>query len=267
MNHYLPNRVFDRRWWVVLPCVVLLVAYVAISTDALARQMQSASPTIWEIVINVLSDRFIVHHGLTNLFIYAVSNVGVAGQLDMQLLLRLRARRIWLKAIISCVLVIVALYIGLVILSTVVVGLPFAHFSHNWSGYFDAYRESFWLPEVATIWLQLSPVLTITFMAILMSLAWLFMGVVALLVVVVTQRAFFGFLAAWFLNYSALISIDINWLHDYWLARYMFLWNEAVIADSLLLHFLASCLYWVVLIGVMLTVLQYTVLRIDFTAH
>lgn len=268
-NYYLPYRVLDRRWWIIGPSVILLVAYLVSSMTTLARQTESPSPTIWEMMINVLTNRLIIHHGLTNLFIYKISNLGTLENLDMQLLLRIRSRRNWLKALETCLLSVVALYISLIVVSTLVAALPFAQFSHEWSGYFQAYRERFWLPQATTIWLQPSPVLTVAMMAILMSLAWLFMALSTLLATILTQRALFGFLTALFLNYSALFAVSskIAWLRDLWLARYMFLWNESVIANSIPLHFLTACLYWLTLNGIALIALWHVVVKVDFTAH
>lgn len=267
VKHYLPNRILDRRWLLAIPFVTALTLYVVIDTASLANWEQwQSSPTSWDMLMGILTNHHIVHHGLVNVFIYLASGIGLTEQLETQLLLRIGSRKDWLKTQIVCLLSCVALYLGLVLLSTLIAALPFARFSWEWEGGFmQAYLSQQGLPAT---WLQVSPALTTLFAIVLMGLAWLFIGVSTILATILTQRPVLGFLCGMLLNYSAFIiaQTDALWLQKIWLSRYMFLWNNPAIADSIQTHFLVSCLYWVVLNAIGLTALWVSVKKMDFTA-
>ncbi len=267
VNHYLPNRVLDNRWLLSIPFVIALVLYTVLETASQARWQQwQSSPTIWDMLIGVLTNHHIVHHGLVNLFIYLVSGIGLTEQLEIQLLLRMGSRKDWLKTQAFCLLAYTLLYLGLVLLSTLIVALPVARFSWQWEGGFmQAYLAQQGLPA---IWLQVSPGLTALFAIILMGMAWLFIGLSTVLTTILTQRPVLGFLCGIILNYSTFIiaQTDALWLQKIWLSRYIFLWSNPIIADSIPTHFLVSCLYWVVMNAIGLTVLWLSVTKLDFTA-
>lgn len=266
-NHYLPNRVLDKRWLLAIPFVIALVLYTVIETASQARwQPWQSSPTSWDMLIGVLTNHHIVHHGLVNIFIYLVSGIGLTEQLETQLLLRMGSRKDWLKTQTFCLVSYTVLYLGLVLLSTLIVALPFARFSWQWEGGFmQAYLAQQGLPA---IWLQVSPGLTALFAIILMGMAWLFIGLSTVLTTILTQRPVLGFLCGILLNYSTFIiaQTDALWLQKIWLSRYMFLWSNPIIADSIPTHFLVSCLYWVVLNTIGLAALWVSVTKLDFTA-
>jgi hypothetical protein len=267
VHHYLPNRVLDRRWLLAIPFMVALVLFATLETASQARWQQwQSSPTIWDMLIGILANHHIVHHGLVNIFIYLVSGIGLTEQLETQLLLRIGSRKGWLKAQVICLLSYTVFYLSLILLSTLIVTLPLARFSWQWEGGFmQAYLAQQGLPA---IWLQVSPVLTALFAIVLMGLAWLFMGLSAVLITILTQRPILGFLCGMILNYSTFIiaQTDALWLRKIWLSRYMFLWSNPVIADSIPVHFVVSCLYWIILNTIGLTALWVLAKKLNFTA-
>lgn len=265
VNHYLPHKVLDRRWLLAIPFTIALISYSVFGMASLASQVQSL-PTTWDVVIGVFTNNYIVHHGLINIFIYLISGIGMADQLESQLLLRIGTRKNWLKAQVICLLSCVAFYMSLVLLSVLIVALPFTRFSWQWEDFIYSYLGQQGLPA---IWLQISPGLTVVFMVILMGLAWIFIGVSTVFTTILTQRPVFGFLCGMILNYSAFIIAQTNslWLQKVWFSRYMFLWNNPVIADSILVHFIVSFLYWVILNAIGLTALSLLVKKLDYTAN
>lgn len=267
VNHYLPNRVLDRRWLLAIPFVIALVLYAVLETVSQARLQQwQSSPTSWDMLIGILTNHHIVHHGLVNIFIYLISGIGLTEQLETQLLLRIGSRKDWLKTQIICLISYTVFYLTLVLLSTLIVSLPLARFSWQWEGGFmQAYLSQQGLPA---IWLQVSPGLTTLFAIILMGMAWLFIGLSTVLTTILTQRPVLGFLCGVILNYSTFIiaQTDALWLQKIWLSKYMFLWSNPVIADSIPIHFMVSCLYWVILNAIGLIALRVLVKKLDFTA-
>jgi hypothetical protein len=264
VNHYLPNKVLDRRWLLAIPFAIALISYSVFGMASLASQGQSL-PTTWDVVIGVFTDSHIVHHGLNNIFIYLISGIGLTEQLETQIMLRLGSRKDWLKTQIISLLVCTVLYLSLVLLSTLIIALPFVQFSWQWGDFIHAYLGQQGLPA---IWLQISPGLTVVFMIILMGMAWIFIGISTVFTTILTQRPVFGFLCGMILNYSAFIIAQTNslWLQKVWFSRYMFLWNNPVIADSILVHFIVSCLYWAILNAIGLTALSILIKKLDFIA-
>jgi len=266
VNHYLPNRVLDRRWLLAIPFVVILILYVVLETKSQSRWQQwQSSPTNWDMLIGILSNRYIIHHGLINIFIYLVSGTGMTEQMETQLLFRMGSRKGWLKTQIVCLLSYIVFYLALILISTLIITLPLARFSWQWEGGFmQAYLAQQQMP---IIWLQVSPVLTALFATVLMGMAWLFIGLSTISTTILTQRPVFGFLCGMVLNYSTFIiaQTDIIWLQKIWFSRYMFLWSNPLIADSIPVHFLFSCLYWIFLNAIGLIALWVLTKKLDFT--
>lgn len=262
VNHYLPNKVLDRRWLLAIPFAIALISYSVFGMASLASQGQYV-PTTWDVIIGVFTDHHIVHHGLNNVFIYLISGIGLTEQLESQILFRVGKRGNWLKAQVICLLSYVVLYMCLILLSILIVALPFTQFSWQWGSFVHSYLGQQGLPSV---WLQISPGLSVAFMVILMGLAWIFIGIFIVFTTILTQRPVLGFLCGMILNYSAFIiaQTDSLWLQKVWFSRYMFLWNNPVISNSLLIHFIVSCLYWVILNVIGLIALSILVKKLDF---
>lgn len=266
VNHYLPNRVLDWRWLLALPFVIALVLYAVLDTVSMSRWEQwQSQPTLWDMLIGVLGNHHLVHHGLVNMFIYLVSGIGAGEQLETQLLLRIGSRKDWLKAQVFCLFAYTVFYLMLVLLSALIIAQPFTRFSWGWE---DSFTQIYLThQELPAIWLQISPGLTTLLAVVLMGMAWLFIGLSTVFITILTQRPVFGFLCGMILNYSAFIlsQTDVLWLQKIWFSRYMFLWNSSVIGNSIPTHFMAACLYWITLNTIGLAALWFFAQKLNFT--
>jgi hypothetical protein len=246
LTYYLPRRVFRRRWLLAIPFSTLLIAYIVFETLAI-HQGQSA-PNIWEMWVEVLNYPQILHHGMLNTLIYLMSGLGFVEPFEIQILFRIRSRKSWFRAQLLCIFASVVSYLALILLVTVIVSLPVVRWTGQWGDFSHVTLRQAGLPETL---LATPPLVTVTFMTLLMGMAWVFVGVVTVFITTSTQRPTLGFLGGVALNYSMLIiaQSDAGWLQSVWPSNYLFLWKAAPLTGTPAAEFILSSLYWLLLIA------------------
>ncbi len=261
LTYYLPRRVFRSRWLFAIPFSTLLVTYIVFET--LATNPAQAPPTLWEMWISVLNYPQILHHGMLNTLIYLLSGIGFVEPFEFQILFRIRSRKSWFRAQLLCIFASVAAYLTLILLLAWIISFPVAPGSLRWGEFSPALLRQSGLPQTL---LATSPLQTVAFMTLLMGMAWVFVGVVTVLITTSTQRPTLGFLGGVALNYSMLIiaQSDVPWLQSIWPSNYLFLWKEAPLTGSPAAEFALSSLYWLLLIALGLTLLRKRVQTLNF---
>jgi len=256
LKHFLPERVLKNRWLVPIMFITTLVLYTEYDTLTLARQM-GISVNAWDVVVGVLNSRLSVHHGLTNLLIYLVSDIALFGELDQFIMLRIGHRWRWFQIQAICTITAVITYIALLIVIISGVTVMTMPWNPAWSSAAAPIINRYGVPAEA--FLTLPPLPTALFMFSLLGLAWIGIGIVVTIITMATQKAVFGFMAGLVLNYSALIiwQADIRspLLDKLWFHQRLFLWQNELITDPLNKLFVQSMLYWLVWIAISLTAL------------
>ncbi|NOT06370.1 MAG: hypothetical protein HOP27_17395 [Anaerolineales bacterium] len=255
-SHFLPERVLKNRWLVLIIFITMLVSYTAYDTLALAQQM-GAPANAWDVVVGVLNNRLSIHHGLTNLLIYLVSDIALFGELDQLILLRIGYRWLWFQIQAICTITAVIIYMALIVVIIFGVTVMTTPWSLAWSSAAMPIINQQGLPAEA--FLTLPPLPTALFMLTLLGVAWIGIGVVVTTITMATQKAIFGFMAGLVLNYSTLIiwQADIRspLLDKLWFHQRMFLWQNELMTDPFNRLFIQSMLYWLVWIAISLTAL------------
>lgn len=246
IHYYLPNRILDKRWLAAIPFLVSLLAYSAFEILSIAYQIKIV-PNIWELIVGVINNRPIIYHGLINMFIYLVSDIGFLRGFELQILLRIGSRNRWFLSQMICMFFCVTIYFLLILFVTFLIAFSSTRLSMQWETFILKYigKEGF-----PTVLLTLSPPITVFLMVSLLWMAWLFIGTVTICITTYTQRPMLGFLGGVFLNYSSFIVTQSgsNWLGKLFFSNPMFLWKNKVLSNSITMDFLFSCLYWFVLI-------------------
>lgn len=250
-SYFLPERILKRRWLIPFVFITLLVLYHE-SVALTARQQIGASINAWDVVTDLLNSRLSVHHGLTNLLIFLVSDIALFEELDQLVLLKTGSRWRWFQVQAGCVFATVVLYVALIVV--IILGITVTTIPWNlaWSPAATSILNRQGLP--ANGYLALSPLTTVLFILTLLGLAWIGISVVVSAITLITQKSIFGFAAGLTLNYSTLI-IWLNDIHSplldkLWFHQRMFLWHTDVAADSLIGLFTQSALYWVIWITI-----------------
>jgi len=220
---------------------------------ALAAMQQIGVPiNAWDVVVDLLNNRLSIHHGLTNLLIFLVSDIALFEELDQLVLLKTGSRWRWFQVQVICVVTTVILYISLIIMIILGVTLTTVPWNLAWSQAAASILNHQGLPVNA--FLALSPLVTTLFMLTLLGLAWIGIGVVVSVITLATQKSIFGFATGLALNYSTLI-IWLNDVHsslfdNLWFHQRMFLWHTEAATGSLIDLFTQSALYWVIWIAI-----------------
>lgn len=255
-SHFLPERVLKNRWLVLIIFITALVAYVDYNTVILAQQM-GVPVNGWDVVVEVLNNRLSVHHGLTNLLIYLISDIALFGELDQLILLRTGNRWRWFQIQAICTITTVIIYIALLVVIIFGVTAMTTPWNLTWSSAAASIINRQGLP--AETFLTLPPLPTALFMLTLLGFAWIGIGIVVTTITMATQKAIFGFMAGLILNYSALIiwlaDIRSSLLDKLWFHQRMYLWQNQLVTDPLISLFVQSMLYWFIWIAVGLTAL------------
>lgn len=250
-SYFLPERILKRRWLIPFVFITLLVLYHE-SVALTARQQIGASINAWDVVTDLLNSRLSVHHGLTNLLIFLVSDIALFEELDQLVLLKTGSRWRWFQVQAGCVFATVVLYVALIVV--IILGITVTTIPWNlaWSPAATSILNRQGLP--ANGYLALSPLTTVLFMLTLLGLAWIGISVVVSAITLITQKSIFGFAAGLTLNYSTLLiwlnDIHFPLLDKLWFHQRMFLWHTDVAADSLIGLFTQSALYWVIWITI-----------------
>jgi len=254
VSYFLPERILRRRWLIPIVFITVLVLYHANAVFTTAQQI-GAPVNAWDVVISLLSSELSVHHGLTNLLIYLVSDIAMLEEIDQLVLLKTGSRWRWFQvqslciaaSVISYVIVIIAVIVGVTVTTT--------PWSFEWSSAAASILNRQGLPDNEL--LVLSPLVTSLFMLTLLGLTWIGMGVIVSAVTLATRKSVLGFAAGLFLNYSALIiwlnDVRLPLLNKLWFHQRMFLWHNDVATNSLIGLFVESALYWVIWISISLT--------------
>lgn len=255
-SYFLPERVLKNRWLVLIIFITTLVLYTEYDTLTLAWQMGFPINT-WDVVVGVLNSRLSVHHGLTNLLIYLISDIALFGELDQLILLKTGHRWRWFQIQAICTITAVIIYIALIVVIIFGVTVMTTQWNLAWSSAATPIINHQGLP--AEVFLTLPPLPTALFMLTLLGFTWIGIGIVVTTITMATQKAIFGFIAGLVLNYSALIiwQADIHspLLDKLWFHQRMFLWQNELITDPLNRLFVQSMLYWLVWIAISLTAL------------
>lgn len=256
ISHFLPERVLKNRWLVLIIFITALVMYVDYNTLTLAQQI-GVPINAWDIVVAVLNNRLSVHHGLTNLLIYLISDIALFGELDQLILLRTGYRWRWFQIQAICTITTVIIYIALIIVIIFGITAMTAPWNLAWSSAATPIINQQGL--LAEEFLTLPPLPTALFMLTLLGFAWIGIGIVVTTITMATQKAIFGFMAGLVLNYSALIiwlaDIRSPLLDKFWFHQRMFLWQNELMTGPLNKLFVQSILYWLVWIVIGLAAL------------
>lgn len=254
-SYFLPERILKRRWLIPFVFITLLALYHE-SVALTARQQIGASINAWDVVMDLLNSRLSVHHGLTNLLIFLISDIALFEELDQLVLLKTGSRWRWFQVQAGCVFATVVLYVALIVVIILGITVTTIPWDLAWSPAAAPILNRQGLP--ANGYLALSPLTTVLFMLTLLGLAWIGISVVVSAITLITQKSVFGFAAGLALNYSTLII----WLNDIrsplldklWIHQRMFLWRTDV-TGSLIGLFTQSVLYWVMWIVISMIVL------------
>lgn len=252
-NYFLPERILKRRWLIPIGFITILGLYHG--STALATVQSTGIPiNAWDVVIGMLNSRLSIHHGLTNLLIFLVSDVALFKEIDQLVLLKTGSRWQWFQVQAICVFTTVILYIALIIM--IILGVTFTTTPWNlaWSPAAASILNRQGLP--ANVFLANSPLATSLFMLTLLGLAWIGISVVVSAITLATQNSILGFATGLTLNYSAFII----WLNDVrsplldklWFHQRMFLWDNDAAISSLIALFAQSIMYWIVWIVISL---------------
>ncbi|MBI5822553.1 MAG: hypothetical protein HZB18_00885 [Chloroflexi bacterium] len=255
-SHFLPERVLKNRWLALISFITALVLYVDYNTLTLARQM-GAPINAWDVVVGVLNSRPSIHHGLTNLLIYLISDIALFSELDQLILLRTGYRWRWFQIQAICTITAVIVYMALIIVIVFGVTAMTTPWNLTWSSAAAPIINQQGLPTQA--FLTLPPLPTVLSMFTLLGFAWIGIGIVVATITMATQKAIFGFMAGLILNYSALIiwmsDVRSPLLDNLWFHQRMFLWQDKLATNPLSSLFIQSTLYWFVWIAIGLTAL------------
>lgn len=263
-SYFLPEHVLKRRWLIPIVFITTLVLYHD-SVALVAAQQIGAPVNTWDVVVDLLNSRLSVHHGLTNLLIFLVSDIALFEGLDQLVVLKTGSRWQWFKVQAICVVTTVILYSTLIIMIILGITVTTTSWSLTWSPAAVSILNRQGLP--ANAFLVLSPLVTTLFMLTLLGLAWIGIGLVVSAITLATQKSILGFATGLTLNYSTLII----WLNDarsplldnLWFHQRMFLWHIEVATGSLIGLFTQSTLYWVIWIVVSMAGLWSVCRRID----
>lgn len=262
-SYSLPERILRHRWLVPIVLLTILVLYHY--SVALEVAQQIATPVnAWDVVVDLLNSRLSIHHGLTNLLIFLVSDISLLEEFDHPLLLKAGSRWRWFQVQAGCIFAIVGLYVALIVVIILGVTITTIPWDLAWSPAAAPILNRQGLP--ANGYLALSPLTTVLFMLTLLGLAWIGISVVVSAITLTTQKSVFGFAAGLALNYSTLI-IWLNDIHSplldkLWIHQQMFLWRTDV-TGSLIGLFAQSVLYWVVWIMISMIALWSVCRSID----
>lgn len=249
-SYFLPERILKRRWLIPFVFITLLTLHHE-SVALMARQQIGASINAWDIVMDLFNSRLSVHHGLTNLLIFLVSDIALFEELDQLALLRAGSRWRWFQVQAGCVFATVGLYVALIVVIVLGITVTTIPWSLAWSPAAMSILNRQGLP--ANGYLALSPLPTVLFMLTLLGLAWIGISVVVSAITLITQNPIFGFAAGLALNYSTLIiwldDIHSPLLDAIWFHQRMFLWHTDV-TGSLIGLFTESVLYWAIWITI-----------------
>lgn len=252
-SYFLPERILKRRWLIPIIFITTLVLYH--DNVALAMVQQIGVPVnAWDVVVGLLNNGLSVHHGLTNLLIYLVSDIALLEEFDQLVLLKTGSRWRWFQVQAICVVATVILYIALIIMIILGVTITTTPWNLAWSSAAVSILNRQGLP--ANAFLALSPLVTALFMLTLLGLAWIGISIVVSAITLTTQKSIFGFATGLALNYSTLII----WLNDIrsplldklWFHQRMFLWHNDAATGPLIGLFAQSALYWIIWIAISL---------------
>ncbi len=249
-SYFLPERILKSRWLIPIVFITTLVLYH--DRVALAAVQQISAPiNAWDVVVDLLNSRLSIHHGLTNLLIFLVSDIALFEELDQLILLKTGSRWRWFQVQAICVVATVILYVALIIMIILGVTVTTVPWSLAWSSAATSILNRQGLP--ANAFLAFSPLATSLFMLMLLGFAWIGISVVVSAITLATQKSILGFATGLALNYSALII----WLNDdrsplldkLWFHQRMFMWHNET-TGSLISLFTQSALYWIIWIAI-----------------
>ncbi len=268
LSHYsLPLRILSYRWVLPISLMLLLTTYVTYTVLVFA-QVSRATVNIWDVVVGVLANRQLVHHGLINLLLYLISDLALLRDSSPYMLLRTGSRWLWFQLQIINLVMVISLYLLLLVVILIGVTAIATPWSDTWSSAAWNLLQQDGLP--ATTLLALPPLITTLFMLTLLGLTCIGIGMIVMSVTWATQNAILGFSSGLILNYSALMIsvtdvplplIDLLWFHDR-----IFLWaaTSELSPTPVLVH---ATLYWCSWIMLGLVVFWNLCRRLDIVAH
>ena len=257
-SYFLPERILRRRWLVPIGLLTILVLYHY--SVVLAVTQQVATPVnAWDVVVDLLNSRLSIHHGLTNLLLFLVSDISLLEEFDHPLLLKAGSRWRWFQVQAICSITVVILYIALISIIILGVTITTTSWSLGWSPAAESILNRQGLP--ANIFLAISPLITSLLMLTLLGFAWIGISLVVSAITLATQKSILGFAAGLTLNYSALIiwlnDISFPLLGKLWFHQRMFFWYDEAVTGSIISLFAQSTLYWILWIATSLVGLWY----------
>jgi len=244
-RYYLPQRVLTKRWLTALILLPLFTGYLLLEVLTWAQQLGGAA-NIWDVVNRTLNDRLWVHHGLTNILIYLLSEIALLYNTGPTILVRTRSRWAWFVILVLCVVVTVLVFSVLLALVLFGVTTPILPFSFEWSSAAAPLLAQQGLS--ATLLFTAAPLPTTVSMLTLLVLAWTSLGLVVAIVTLKTQSAIYGFVFGVALNYSAfllwLAELHFPFVDAIWFHQRMFFWQTGETVNSLVAPFVYGLGYW-----------------------
>jgi hypothetical protein len=262
---FFQHRFLKGRWLAVMFFFSLTTSYVSLTVLQTARSLNSFS-NVWDILISILNNPQLIHHGMTNLFIFMISDYTVYGQFDQSMLIRTGSRKTWFNYQAISIFLTAILFSALLFFMVFCIASLVSVWGWDWSPVASVIigKQQFVSQNI----LQFSPGWTTFFMLVFLSLAWAGIGIVVNCITLVTQHAVEGFIAGLVLNYSAFLiwsaNLQIPWLQAISFHRYMFFLSNMQDVNSLFSALLLSILYWSIWIALSLFILRRICQKKDF---
>ena len=248
VTYHFGERLCSRRGIIVWGISGALMVYSLLNMISLAHRLGIQQPDLGSVAMLIFNDASIVQHGWSNLYLFWVSGLGPLAAFDTHLMLRAGSRKKWVTSLLFTLALSAVLYTGMLFLFLAVSSAPFVAFTPHWSSLIIRYQAVFAPHLLTTNWLSLPPLPSLLFSFCLLTLAWFFMGLIAVMVGLVTGRALWGFVAGWLVNYSAFFAGAVPGLQRAWYPRFMFFWSPLAQNQAPIVHFLQGMAYWGILL-------------------
>jgi|GEM_PF-1326648 len=262
---FFQHRFLNGRWLAVMFFFSLTTSYVSLTVLQTARSLNSFS-NVWDILVSILNNPQLIHHGMTNLFIFMISDYTVYGQFDQSMLIRTGSRKTWFNYQAISIFLTAILFSALLFFMVFCIASLVSVWGWDWSPIASVIIGK--QQVVSQNILQFSPGWITFFMLVFLSLAWTGIGIVVNCITMATQHAVGGFIAGLVLNYSVFLiwsaNLQIPWLQKISFHHYMFFLSNIRDQNSLLPVLLLSLLYWSIWIALSLFIFQRVCQKKDF---
>lgn len=250
MKYILSQVAYKGKMRLFISSALILTAFIIFS-----EKFSDMSITLFEFMMLMLSDKFIVLFVFTIIFVLLIPN-GLFSNWDMLVLSRMDIKK-WHINQCTIIMINAIFYVVLSFLLLFIVGiLKNYHIGFTWSGSIatnyiyniDGFDPA-GTPFILLIHNGTSPLLTVIFSIMLLIFRCALFGMISLLITMLTNKQIVGGLAAILIGYFDVFSSNIFGIFKTGLFPY-----EHSIMTSILefrVPFSISVMYWLMLIGLM----------------